>query len=137
MISCLHKLQRMVSINSPTCKIQGCTIDGTLLHELIFCDGNDGVGLRLRQSLHLHEPDLCAAAALCLEHGDTGAETSLPVTLLTANTLNYVWKERYAGTTIRSYKVRAELEQYIALLRTTRLNKTAMKLAEMTNCMFS
>jgi hypothetical protein len=106
------------------------------LHELIYCDGNDGVGLRLLQSLQLHIPDLSAAAALRLEHGDTGAETSLPVTLLTAITLNYVWKERYAGTTIRSYKVRAELEQYIALLRTSRLNNTTIKLAEMTNCMF-
>ena len=82
-------------------------------------------------------PGLSAAAALRLEHGDTGAETPLPVTLLTAITLNYVWKERNAGTTIRSYKVRAALEQYIALLRTSRLNNTAIKLAEMTNCMFS
>ena len=136
LLSTQAKLHRMGSINSPTCKIQGCTEDGTLLHELIYCDGNDGVGLRLLQSLQLHIPDLSAAAALRLEHGDTGAETSLPVTLLTAITLNYVWKERYAGTTIRSYKVRAELEQYIALLRTSRLNNTTIKLAEMTNCMF-
>jgi hypothetical protein len=27
----------MGSIISPTCKIQGCTEDETLLHELIFC----------------------------------------------------------------------------------------------------
>ena len=127
----------MGSINTPTCKIAGCAEDGSLVHELLHCVGNDGVGLRLLQCLQHHVPDLSAAAVLRLEHGDIGAETSLPVTLLTAVTLNYVWKERCAGTTIRSYKVRAELEQYIALLRTSRLSNTAIKLAEMTDCMFS
>ena len=43
----------MGSINSPTCNIQGCTEDGTLLHDLIYRDGNDGVGLRLLQGLQL------------------------------------------------------------------------------------
>ena len=75
-------------------------------------------------------------AALRLELGDIGTETSLPPTLLTAITLNQIWKERDAGARICAYKVRAELEQYITLLRTTRLNSAATILADMTNFMY-
>ena len=93
-----------------------------MVDELIYCSGNDDVGLKLIRCLQLHVPGLMADAALRLEHGDIEAETSLPVTLLTAITISYIWKEREAGARIRAYKVRAELEQYITLLRTTRLN---------------
>ena len=130
------KLHRMGSNNSPTCKIQGCLEDGTLQHELIHCNGNDSVGIKLLQCLQHHLPDLSPADVLRLQHGDIGGDISLPVTLITAITLNYVWKERQAGLAIRSYRVRAEIEQYIALLRTSRLNNTAVKLAEMANWMF-
>ena len=130
------KLHRMGSNNSPTCKIQGCLEDGTLQHELIHCNGNDSVGIKLLQSLQHHLPDLSPADVLRLQHGDIEGDISLPVTLITAITLNYVWKERQAGSAIRSYRVRAEIEQYIALLRTSRLNNTAVKLAEMANWMF-
>ena len=110
--------------------------DGTLQHELIHCSGNDSVGIKLIHCLQHHLPDLGPADVLRLEHGDTEGDTSLPVTLITAITLNYLWKERQAGISIRSYRVRAEIEQYIALLRTSRLNITAAKLAEMANWMF-
>ena len=123
------KLHHMGSTNSPTCKILNCMEDGTPLHELVYCDGNDSVGLKLLHNLQLHIPGLSAADALRLEHGNIDVDMSLPLTLLTAITLNYVWKERQAGTTIRSYKVRAEIEQYISLLRTSRLNTTATKLS--------
>ena len=113
-----------------------CSEEGTLLHELINCSRNDEVGHNLVQCLQHHVPGLNPDAALRLEFGDISAETSLPATLLAAITLNHIWKERNAGLRIRAYKVRAELEQYITLLRTTRLNSAATILAEMTNFMF-
>ena len=91
---------------------------------------------KLVQCLQPHVPGLEAEKVLRLEHGDISKETSLPATLLTAISLNHIWKERAAGNRIRAYKVRAELEQYITLLRTTRLNSAAIILVEMTNYMF-
>ena len=76
------------------------------------------MGIKLLHSLQHHLPDMGPADVLCLEHGDIEGDTPLPVTLITAITLNYLWKERQAGIAIRSYTVRAEIEQYIALLRT-------------------
>ena len=116
--------------------MQGCTEVGTLLHDLIYCSGNAEVGLKLVHCLQHYVPGLEAEAALRLVHGDIEAETSLSLTLLTAITLSHIWKERDAGARIRAYKVRADLEQYITLLRTTQLNPTAIKLVEMTNYMF-
>ena len=103
---------------------------------LVYCSKNDQVGQKLIHCLQHYVPGLQAEAALRLEHGDVEEEVSLPVTLLTAITLNYIWKERDAGVSIRAYKVRAELEQYITLLRTTRLCTLANKLVEMSTNMF-
>ena len=94
------------------------------------------MGHNLVCCLQHHVPGLEADAALRLEHGDISAETSLPVTLLTAITLNHIWKERNVAARICAYKVRAEIEQCIVLLRTNRLNSAATILAEMTNFMF-
>ena len=51
-----------------------------------------------------------------------GPDTSLPVTLITAIILQSVWKEREAKTSVRPHSVRADLEQYINLLKKTRQN---------------
>ena len=94
------------------------------------------MGHNLVCCLRHHVPGLEADAALRLEHGDISAETSLPVTLLTAITLNHIWMERNVAARIRAYKVRAEIEQYIPLLRTTQLRSAATILAEITNFIF-
>ena len=67
-------------------------------------------------------PDIQPAAILRLEFGDLGEEITLAVTWVTAIVLKHIWKERDAGSTIHPYKVRADLEQYINLLRTTRFD---------------
>ena len=136
LLSTQHKLHHLGSIHSPTCKMPNCTEDGTLLHELITCDSNDEVGDKLVRCLQHHVPGLEAEAVLRLEHGDISQETSLLVKLLTATTLNHIWKEKESGNRIRGYKVRAELEQSINLLRTSRLNSAATILVEMTSFMF-
>ena len=132
LLSTQSRLHHMGSINSPLCKMPDCSEEGTLLHELINCSSNDEVGHNLVFCLQNHVPGLEADASLRLEHGDISAETSLPVTLLTAITLNHIWMERNVAARIRAYKVRAEIE----LLRTTRLNSAATILAEITNFMF-
>ena len=130
------KLHRMGSTQSSNCKMQGCNEDGTLQHELLKCSQNDGVGNKLIDCLQQHIPGLQPEAILRLDHGDIAEDLSLPVTLLTAITLRHIWRERGNGTQIRAYKVRADLEQYITLLRTTRLANTSTKLADMIGLMF-
>ena len=136
LLSTQSKLHRMGSTQSSICKMPGCTQDGTLQHELIFCSKNDGVGARLVSCLQHHVPGLHAEDVVRLDHGDNAEDLSLPLTLLTAITLNHIWRERDNGTTIRDYKVRAELEQYITLLRTTRWVTTTNMLCDMIRLMF-
>ena len=130
------KLQRMGSTNSPMCKMQGCVEDGTLQHELLDCPKNDGVGGRLIHCLQQYQPGLQPGDVLRLDHGDIADDLGLPLALLTAITLSFIWKERNSGTSIRAYKVRAELEQYITLLRTTRLATPTDTLSNMVSFMF-
>ena len=118
------------------CRTQGCNEEGSLLHELVHCEGNDSVGTKLISVLKLHIPNLSDAALLRLDFGDLDQEMSLPVTLFTAIVLNHLWRERQTGASIRGYKVRAELEQYITLLRTTRLHSTSSILEDMTRSLF-
>lgn len=130
------KLHRMGTIRSPLCKMQGCTDVGTLDHELLYCRKNDGVGLKLLECLQQYNPGLQADGVLRLDHGHVDDDKSLPTTLLTGTILSILWKERQAGQSIRAYKVRAELEQSINLLRTTRFTQTAAVLRDMSQIMF-
>ena len=130
------KLHRMGTTQSAICKMQGCTEVGTLEHELITCSKNDGVGQQLLHVLQQFIPGIEADAVLRLEHGDISQETSLPLTLVTAIILQAVWKERESKTQVRGYRIRAELEQYINLLRTTRHTETTNMLTRMINLLF-
>ena len=107
--------------------MQGCVETGTLEHELLNCSKNDGVGNLLVRCLQDCVPGLQPSAILRLEWGNPSEDLCLAITWLTAITLRFIWKERETGSTIQAYKVRAELEQYINLLRTTRF-KTASNL---------
>ena len=109
---------------------------GTLERELLTCTKNDGIGQKLLECLQHYVPGLQAGEALRLEHGDPGPDVSLPLTLITAIILQSLWKEREAKTAVRSYRVRADLEQSINLLRTTRHSDTADKLKIMVNLLF-
>ena len=87
-------------------------------------------------STQQHVPGLQAEALLRLEHGDIESDLSLSLTLLTGIILSSVWKEREAGTVVKTYKDRADLEQYINLLRTTRLTNTVAMLDDMLHLIF-
>ena len=118
----------MGTIRSPECKMPGCLDEVTLEHELLYCSKNNGVGQQLVRCLQQSVPGLQPGAALRLEHGDVGQETSLPMTLKTAIILQSVRKEREAKTSVSPHSVRADLEQYINLLRKTRNNTTTATL---------
>ena len=127
----------MGTVQTPTCKMQSCQEVGTLSHELIFCIKNDDVGYKLLKCLQVYIPNIDAEGVLRLDHGPMEEDLSLPVTLITAIVLSSIWKQREAGSAIQAYKVRAEIEQYINLLRTSRLQNTVTLLQDMLQNMFN
>ena len=100
------------------------------------CSKNGGVGTSLVSCLQLNVPGLQPDDVIRLNHGDTTEDVSLSLALLTAITSNNIWREREVGTNVKDYKVRAELEQYITLLRTTRLVTSTNRLCAMMSLMF-
>ena len=136
LLSSQARLHRMGTVRSPKCKMQDCLEDGTLQHELLHCRKNDGVGERLVRCLQHYVPNLSDVAVLRLDFANPVEELKLPLTLLTAITLRFMWKERESGSSIRAYRVRAELEQYINLLRTTRFKTATESLTNMLALMF-
>ena len=127
LLSTQERLSRMGAVATAQCKMQGCVEDGSLQHELLHCSKNDGVGNLLVSRLQDCVPGLQPSGILRLEFGNPSEDLCLAITWLTAIILRFIWKERETGSTIQAYKVRAELEQYINLLRTTRF-KTASNL---------
>ena len=63
-----------------------------------------------------------------LEFSNLDENMELSRILLTAATLSVIWKERKAGSRVRTYQLRSELEQTINLLRTTRLCNVSLAL---------
>ena len=65
--------------SSAKCRMEGCQDDTeeTLSHSLIYCQANDGVGVRLLDCIRGVQPDLGAEAAVRLEL-QIDAEHELP-----------------------------------------------------------
>ena len=81
-------------------------------------------------------PSLTAESLLHLQFMDLEANMKLPITILTAVTLSCIWKERSNSSRVRAYQVRSELEQTIAMLRTTRFATDASLLSTILETMF-
>ena len=128
------RLQRMRISDTPACKY--CREPGTLQHELLDCEHNMGVGQQLLTCLHQYLPSASTAHLLRLEIGELPEDKLLPFTILIAITLSHLWKQRTSSTRIRLYQIRAEIEQTINLLRTTRLSEESAKLEDLLNDMY-
>ena len=129
-----QRLQKMRVSETPICKY--CPEPGTLQHELLECEHNMGVGQQLLTCLNQYLPSTSAAHLLRLEIGELPEDKLLPFTILIATTLSHLWKQRTSTTRIRLYHIRAEIEQTINLLRTSRLQKVADQIITIKNQMF-
>ena len=110
-----------------------CPIPGTLQHELIDCDFNAGVGQSLLTSIQVDTP---ASQLLRLELRDISEDKKLPTIILVATTLRHQWLKRASPSRVQAYQVRAELEQTINMLRTSRLCTAADTISIFKNQMF-
>ena len=108
-----------------------------MVHELLVCPHNDNIGQELLTALQAHFASISQESLLRLEFSNLDPDLQLPITILTAVTLNYLWKERSTSSTVRAYQVRSEIEQNIAMLRTTRLSEVASVLNNILEPMFN
>ena len=130
-----ERLHRMRISEAAECK-QCSTESGTLQHELMDCEFNQGVGHLLLSCLQEHLPVITASQLLRLELGNLPDDKKLPCTILIATTLKYLWMRRTSLSRVRAYQVRAELEQTINLLRTSRLSTVAAQINSLKDKMF-
>ena len=120
---------------TPLCRL--CKIEtGTLVHELLECSFNGNTGQELLTALQHQTPNLTADSLLHLGFTNLDPQMQLPITILVAVTLNCIWKERSTSSRVCAYQVRSEIEQTIAMLRTSRLSSAAEILCNITEQMF-
>ena len=113
-----------------------CPVPGTLQHELIDCVFNAGVGQSLLTSIQVDSPECTASQLLRLELGNISEDKKLPTIILVATTLRHLWLKRASPSRVQAYQVRAELEQTINMLRTSRLSTAADTISTFKNQMF-
>ena len=124
-----ERVARTKPSTSSVRKIQGCAanLDENLPHAMLYCQANDGVGLKLLQYHQELRPDLQADALLRLE---LPAEDELPLVWVTANVFRTIWNLRQSSTRIRTYLVRSQLEAEVNHLRETRFSQSVPKVEE-------
>ena len=112
---------------SALCKL--CSLDTTedLLHALISCPGNVGVGRKVVDCVTDH---VLAESDLHLLRLDFQAEEAheLPVVWFLAVSWLSMWEARSKGRRPELYKVRAELEAKVSLLRETRVHQNSAEI---------
>ena len=129
-----ERINRTSKAASPTCKAQGCTGDQEedLIHALVDCKTNNGVGLSLLNALKQHMPQLSSASLLRLEF-DTTEEMELPVTWISAAILMKIWEMRISSNMVKPFMIRAKLEAKINLMRETRHSNISNSLINLLN----
>ena len=121
-----------------SCKALGCqeNVEEGLTHALIYCQGNDRVGINLLEGLRGVQPDVQADAALRLEF-KVVEDLELPMVWLTACVLRTIWNLRLSNTRVRHYVERSQLEAEINLLRETRHRHAVPQILELAENLLS
>ena len=90
------------------------------------------VGLALLGCVQQLIPGLSAEAAVRLDCGLALPEEDTLAALCTLTTgLKYIWEARLAKKVVMKYKMRAEIEARVTILRKSRFNAAARKIDEM------
>ena len=126
-----ERLSRISPRTSSTCTLPGCVnIHDDLPHALVFCQGNDGVGIKVIECVRGYHPNLDVEAALRLEI-DVSEEMELPLVWLLSTVFQAIWKCRATRTNITLFDIRSKLEAKINLLRETRFSNTSVILDQL------
>ena len=105
-----------------------------LTHCFFDCPRNMVVGLGLLGCVQQLCPGLSADAAVLLDLGASLSETESLATLCILITgLKYIWEVRLDKKVVHMYKMRAEIEVKVSILRKTRYSAAAIKIDELMN----
>ena len=107
----------------------------TCSHALFQCLWNDGIGERVLACIGDYVPDLLPEQALRLDFRVT-EEQELAIVWIMASALLILWKLRNSKSRVQLYKVRAQMEANINLLRETRHSNTAIILDQLVDRYF-
>ena len=103
-----------------------------LSHCFFDCTKNMLVGLALLGCVQQLIPGLSAEAAVRLDWGLVLPDEENLAALCTLTTgLKYIWEARLAKKVVMKYKMRAEIEAKVTILRKTRFLSAALKIDEM------
>ena len=113
------------------CKMCNAASEDTL-HALFSCPSSHGAASTLLSYVHLTAPGISPQAMLRLDFGQALNETDCLATLSIISTgLQHIWQARVDRRTVNPYKMRADLEASISILRKTRFRASADKMLEM------
>ena len=103
-----------------------------LTHCFFDCPKNMLVGLALLGCVQQLCPGLSADAAVRLELGMTSADDDCLAALCILTTgLKYIWETRLEKKVVHKFRMRAEIEAKVSILRKTRHASTATRIAEL------
>ena len=124
-----ERVSRTNPTEQGTCRL--CTTDEIedLEHALVTCSGNQGIGIAILESLPLpHMVQGHHALTLQLDLQD---HQELPVVFFLAVAWSSIWESRILGNKPVLYKVRAQLEAEVSLLRETRFAEVTETITSM------
>ena len=103
-----------------------------LLHAFFSCPSSKAVGDLLLSFVRIVVPGLSPQQLLRLDLGPGLAEADQLATICVISTgLNYIWQARVDKKVVTQYKMRAEIEAMITILRKTRYYASADRVLEL------
>ena len=107
------------------------TADEDIHHALVSCPTSQGVAAMLLGFVQIAVPGLSSQAMLRLDFGPDLNEVDTLATLSIISTgLMYIWQARSDKKVKHQYKMRADLEAAISILRKTRFKASADRMLE-------
>ena len=107
------------------CKLCVFNIKEDLVHALVRCPANQGIGEAVLGCISQHIQDGVPDDEVLQLHLHLDGDLELPVVWFLAVAWNALWECRKLGRTPELYKVRADLEAKVSLLRETRHHEAA------------
>ena len=112
-----------------------CRIDTEdLVHCFFACNKNMLVGLALMGCIQQILPDISTEAAVLLDFGCIlPHEESLAIQCILVTGLKYIWETRLAKKVVTKFRMRAEIEAKVSILRRSRHQSSANLMVELIN----
>ena len=116
---------------SPRCCLCTDEKEDDIIHSLIECDYNDGIGELVMRTARRFNPSLIKEALIRLDFGDLEDDQELPLITYVSTILQYIWEKRYKIMKPTIYDVWCALEAKCRLLRESSFLNAAVILSQL------